>query len=430
MAISFIDKVSAAAATATLPTTIQAGDYIVVYAYRGNQIAAPTLAAGYTSLFTQASNSTACQAAYKVAVAGDSGGSLGTWTNADWVIAVIYRGVTGIGAAPTSQTNTTGTTTTVPGIATFSNTSGTSWVVSFGGSNQNTSMTTPTGSTLRSSITNAGNVDMGIAFDSNGGVTTWGQHTSTNGASGFSNGGSVELLSTGLQIDATSPAYISTTSASTVTSASFTAPSGALLVALAAHDTTSANTTNTSVVTDSGGLSWTKAATMSRQAGSTIDGHVQVSWAVTSSAVARTVTTTGTNTIAGTGLQVLVFTGAATSAPLTTATGSSSAAAVSKAITTTAANSWVWLVNDDWGTQAVPTAGTNQATHAGSVIGTTITMWIDKQLAVTAANGTSVTMNSTAPTTSTANNFIAFAVAPSSGTTASTHFLTLLGVGA
>lgn len=188
MAISFIDQASAASNTVTLPTTVTVGDFILIFAY-ANSAVSPTLPAGYTSISSQFANSNGFRSGYKFAAGGDSSG---TWTNATEIISVIYRGVRGIGTGAGSSTNAASTSAAFVGIGTFTDTSGKSWAVSYGGSAQSTSMSTPTGGTLRSTGTGSG--QMAIVFDSNAGVSVWGQHTSTLGVSAVSGGGSVELL--------------------------------------------------------------------------------------------------------------------------------------------------------------------------------------------------------------------------------------------
>lgn len=187
MAISFIDHAEAATTSVTLPAGTTVGDIIVIFAFRG-VLGQPNLPGGYTNIFSQSANTISFRCGYKIAVGSDTSG---TWTNADFIQAVVYRGVSGVGGAG-SNTNAAATTTTVPGIGTFNVTDGTSWAVSFGGSLQIISMSTPASTTLRS--TETATLDMGICFDSGAGVSSWGQHTSTNGLSAAGGGGSVELV--------------------------------------------------------------------------------------------------------------------------------------------------------------------------------------------------------------------------------------------
>lgn len=189
MAVSFVNSAGANATTITIPTGFAAADIILIFAY-SSTVTAPALPAGYTNIFVQTTNS-GLRLGYKIAAGGDTSG---TWTGADYLICGVYRGASGIGGA-NSISNVTSTTTTISGVATFTNATGTSWVVSAAGSNQGTSMTTPAGTTLRTSQTN-GAVDMGLLLDSNAGVTAYGQKLSTNGVTAVSGGGSVELVAT------------------------------------------------------------------------------------------------------------------------------------------------------------------------------------------------------------------------------------------
>lgn len=187
MAISFVDHAEAAATSVTLPAGLAASDIILIFAFRG-VLTAPSLPAGYTNIFSQSANTISFRCGYKIAVGGDTSG---TWTNADFVQALVYRGASGVGGAG-SNTNAAAASTTIPGIGVFTVTNGTSWAVSFGGSLQIVSMSTPASTTLRS--TQTATVDMGIGFDSGAGVSTWGQKTSTNGLTAAGGGGSVELV--------------------------------------------------------------------------------------------------------------------------------------------------------------------------------------------------------------------------------------------
>src|SRR5687768_5907130 len=107
--------------------------------------------------------------------------------------------------------------------------------------------------------------------------------------------------------DASSPAFAKANVAGkNVTTASFTPPVGALLCVWAWHDTAGGNLTNTSQVTDSQGLTWTRHYTVSKQDDGTgaANGHIAFSTAVVASSVPMTVTTTGTNTGNGAGIRV------------------------------------------------------------------------------------------------------------------------------
>lgn len=181
----FVNSNSAAATSCTLPE-YKPNDIAIVFAYN-TAATAPSLPAGWTSASSQAANSNGFRTGYRFLVAGDT--TTGTWTNAVLVIVAVYRDISAIGGAG-STTSVASTTTAISGF-TPQIATGSSWRVSFGGSVQTVSMTTPAGYTLRG--TQVGGTGMGILVDFNAGVTTAAQITSTNNSSVVSAGGSVEL---------------------------------------------------------------------------------------------------------------------------------------------------------------------------------------------------------------------------------------------
>lgn len=187
--ISFVNSAQAGSATVTLPSGIQVNDIIVLFGYR-NTTTAPSLPAGYTAISTQSANSNAFRSCYRVANGSESGTNV-TMTNANVVQCAVYRGAY-IKGASGSTTNAASTTTNISGL-TLNVTNGTSWVVSYCGSRQTTSQSTPAGTTLRGT-TQTGTTSMALICDSNGGTATWSSKTSTAGASVTGAGGSVELL--------------------------------------------------------------------------------------------------------------------------------------------------------------------------------------------------------------------------------------------
>src|SRR5688572_10609606 len=162
--------------------------------------------------------------------------------------------------------------------------------------------------------------------------------------------------------DASTPAFVKANAGSKdATTASFTPPVGALLVAFAWHDTAGGNLTNTSVVTDSQGLTWTKRVTHSKQddGSGANNGHLQISTAVVASSTSMTVTTTGTNTNNPAALYVRVITGADTTTPMdaTPTEGHNTNGVVSLAITTVTDAARVFLIAEDGNLAANRTAG-------------------------------------------------------------------------
>lgn len=216
-------------------------------------------------------------------------------------------------------------------------------------------------------------------------------------------------------LDASTPAFISA-AADTVTTASFTPPAGSVIFAVAFHDTAGGNTTNSSLVTDSQGLTWTIDRTRNRADVGGQNGHVQLSWAVVTSSVATTVTTTGTNCGGYCSLRALVFTGADTTTPIDTSDeGSTTSNVASMTLTTLTDLAWAWMALIDWNTAAVPTAGTGITVDTGTRPGApNYTVWVAHRTTDTSPPG-AVTINTTAPSTGNTNNFVAWAIKPAAG---------------
>ena len=197
MPISFISAASGTT-TATLGSH-QTGDLILVFAYRDGNTTAPSLPSSPTFNNIQASgaNSNSARMAWRVATS--SAETIGTWTNATTVIAVVYRGVnteTPIGGS--AITGAQSTTVTYPGI-TMSVTDGSSWVVGAAGHRStNTSLETPPSGlgSLRNNTVDA--TDEASFFDSNGGLTSW---SNTNVSVGGTSSGwraiTAELIAAG-----------------------------------------------------------------------------------------------------------------------------------------------------------------------------------------------------------------------------------------
>lgn len=217
--------------------------------------------------------------------------------------------------------------------------------------------------------------------------------------------------------DSSTPAQVDkTTSGSTATTASFTAPANALLLAWFESD--SSGQINTTIA-DTGTLTWTRLARLCTNTvgeantptptGTAQSGYISVWKATTSSSASRTVTVTVTGAGGTTKegmLSVLVYTDTG-GAPGTGATGAAggSASAPSKAVTTTAANSLVLGGNCDWSAAGAGTAGSAQ-TMIHDHPGTNISAHVWTQNSVTASSGTAVTMNLTAPASQTWNQAV------------------------
>jgi hypothetical protein len=192
MAVSYVNQAQAGSATVTLPTGIQAGDYIIIFAFR-NTTTAPSLPAGFTNITNGSANVCAYRIFFKIATGSESGTTV-TATNANAMQAVVYRGVASIGGNA-STTNAAATSVTVPAIAEskFTTPSASDWVVGFAGSKQTTSAGVPTGTTQRGTMA-AGTTAGLVAFDTNAGVASWAATTAAAGASATGASAVVELV--------------------------------------------------------------------------------------------------------------------------------------------------------------------------------------------------------------------------------------------
>lgn len=164
-----------------------------------------------------------------------------------------------------------------------------------------------------------------------------------------------------LAVDGSSPALWSETSLSagpkSLTSASFTAPAGSLLVVCVEFDNYGANTVGS--ISDSGGLTWTLSASQDGPfETSWINGFVRIWTAPAPSAVSRTITISRTSAAtAPTWAKCYVVTGQAASP--TGATGGAIDATndlTAAVFTSTAANSLVFVSALDWSASGTPTS--------------------------------------------------------------------------
>lgn len=167
--ITFIGAASGTT-SATLPAHI-AGDLILAFAFRDLSDTPPTLPSGWTNINSVGSNGNSARLAYRVATA--SGTSSGTWTNANNVIFLVYRGNYDISniADNFSFTSATGTTTITYSAANYWK--NLAWTIAFAGAEQaDTSIETPPGTlTLRSNPVTA--FAESAAFDSTAVTSGW-----------------------------------------------------------------------------------------------------------------------------------------------------------------------------------------------------------------------------------------------------------------
>lgn len=203
----------------------------------------------------------------------------------------------------------------------------------------------------------------------------------------------------GFSIDVSTFASELTDTGGTVTTAAFsTGYANEVIFAVIAGDSGASSVMGVS----GGGLTWHAASSFVNARQDTF-----VFWALAASKVTGiTVTATDSgNTSSSWGLHVFSVLGTNTSAPVgaTLQVDPNATGAFTGSVTTTGANSWVWLAWNNYSANTTPTVGTGQTkvndianASDGNRYSTT------RQTAVTASSGTSVTMNNTAPTVTTA----------------------------
>jgi fibronectin type 3 domain-containing protein len=185
-----------------------------------------------------------------------------------------------------------------------------------------------------------------------------------------------------------------TTSATTVTSPSFTTTQGneLLLAFVNADGPNSSGSQNVQSVTG-GGLTWTLRVRANGQAGDS-----EVWQAVAPGPLTNATVTATLKSAAVRSLTVVSFIGADTTVNGATATGGAVTGAPAVSLTTTKAGSWVWGAGSDWSKATARTVGAGQTLVDQYLAPGGDTYWVQRQTNVTPASGTSVTINDTAPT--------------------------------
>lgn len=172
--ISYVDANTAATTTVGIPTH-QVGDLIIIYAANSAASTKPTVPGTFTSIATaNTSGAFGTAAGYRIATASNT--TSGTWTNADRIGVVVYRGVTAIGNSSNNANNAANQNMAYNAV-TFNTTGGTSWACAIGLTKGAVSPGTPGTNTSRINGTT-------YRFsDSNSGVTGWTANTVTLGTS-------------------------------------------------------------------------------------------------------------------------------------------------------------------------------------------------------------------------------------------------------
>lgn len=213
-----------------------------------------------------------------------------------------------------------------------------------------------------------------------------------------------------LAIDASTPALASNSASATttLTSAAFSPPAGSFILVMTARDSAGATVNEQQVISSTPALTWTiigrktdyASATSVIAGGTNEPGDIEMWWAYTATAPGSTTVSTALAsgaTAADAAMQVVVLTGAETTFGGAKAASGNTATTPSVAVTTTAANSWVFSMSTDWTAGVVGTVGAgqtiiNQVQFSGLM---TYNFW--RQTATTASSGTAVTNNLTAP---------------------------------
>jgi len=186
MPISYVGG-AAGTNSATLPS-FQSGDVAVCFAFRDGSATNPTIPAGWTNITTTA-DGTSCSASVGWRRLAPTDTTTGTWTNANRVVVVVYRGCEPFITTVGGGANGAGTTNTVAYTTlTMTRDNGTSWVIGLCG---HRNVDTTIDSAAISGMTyRTGGVDANaeaVAWDTNGGVSSWPttNQTITGTASGW-----------------------------------------------------------------------------------------------------------------------------------------------------------------------------------------------------------------------------------------------------
>lgn len=179
-AIALVSSSSGNGNTITMPTHAT-GDRLLMWAFRGGSIVAPTPPAGWTSVVI--GGGSGCSGLVGTKVAASSSETSGTWTNATQLIVLVYRNVSSIGAfdMDTGAANNF----VVPGL-TLNQRNGTSWVVTFTGTSvvgQTWPVNTGNGYPLRESYEGIFGQNDIAAYHTNHGVSSFPADIVTYGGS-------------------------------------------------------------------------------------------------------------------------------------------------------------------------------------------------------------------------------------------------------
>ncbi|WP_256788783.1 hypothetical protein [Frankia sp. AvcI1] len=175
------------------------------------------------------------------------------------------------------------------------------------------------------------------------------------------------------------------------TTAPFTAPTGALLLVAAQVGSTYAGGSVGPWITDTGGLSWQLAG---RAGGTSAYDEAVLWWAVTTTAIPRTVTVVGAsdNSYAKYA-QVIVFTGQDPGSPIGTVAQGTATGLLSVQVPCSRTGSWLWGIYADWSNGAAPTPGSGVTRYSAATPLTAATLYCT----AAGAEGQPMMLSTTAP---------------------------------
>lgn len=210
----------------------------------------------------------------------------------------------------------------------------------------------------------------------------------------------------------------------TLTTASFTPPSGAVLVIPFCTNAV-VNANSAYAVTDNLGVHLTYTH-LTQQGNNLNDVEVNVWWAAIGSSAAMTVSASyqvaGTATGSLALLRPLVFTGADTSSPIGATGGgrgrTTNLSGPAAQYNSTRAASWGWVTYADWTASGIPTVPAGETVDSSYHVTGDDSHAVIKNNATTTPSGTQVTLTTSTPTSALQLSWIYFEVLPATAGTA------------
>lgn len=206
MAKSFVSAAAAEANSVSMPSH-QAGDLLVMWAYRASSATRIVAPAGWWYVTMRANVLQSAILCYKIATSSSE--VSGTWTNAEMVEVAVYRddanylilgGLNAVSAAATTNVQfplIAAPSAQVTGLSTMRG--GSSWVLGAVGvvANNSDIETPPAGMTNRVNLAGAGAIEVSI-HDTNGDVASWPATSHTQSVSAAYQSAVAEIVDTGI----------------------------------------------------------------------------------------------------------------------------------------------------------------------------------------------------------------------------------------